>query len=66
MNCKSLMVWGRFVRMQLSPWVTLIQSSHRAIQGCPKGRSRFMVSLTKLNLLAIYDLLDDLIRYPPY
>ncbi|GAP96295.1 hypothetical protein NIES2104_28300 [Leptolyngbya sp. NIES-2104] len=60
------MVWGRFARRQLSPWFILIQSSHRAIRGCPNGRSRFMISLSKLNFSAIYDLLDDLIRYPPY
>ncbi|MBE9013299.1 hypothetical protein IQ250_24180 [Pseudanabaenaceae cyanobacterium LEGE 13415] len=66
MSCKSLAVWGRFARKQPSPWFVLIQSSYRAIRGCPNGRSRFMISLSKLNLLTLYDLLDDLIRYPPY
>ncbi|MBD1845429.1 hypothetical protein H6F89_18860 [Cyanobacteria bacterium FACHB-63] len=52
--------------MQISPWVTLIRSSYQAIRGCPYGQSRLMMSIAKLNLLTIYDLLDDLIRYPPY
>lgn len=66
MNCKSVAVWGRFARMQLSPWLMVIQSSHEAIQGTPQGQTRLMMSIAKLNLLSIYEILEDLIRYPPY
>ncbi|MCU0552397.1 MAG: hypothetical protein MUC48_23955 [Leptolyngbya sp. Prado105] len=66
MNFKLLLVWSRFIRKQLSPWIALIQVSYRAIRGCPQGQSRFMKSIAKINLLTLYDLLDDLIRYPPY
>lgn len=66
MNCKSLLVWGRLARMQITPWLTLIKASYQVIQGCPQGQTRLMMSIVKLNFLIIYELLDDLIRYPPY
>lgn len=66
MNSKFLLVWGRFARLKLSPWLTLMRSSYQAIRGCPRGQSRWMMAIANLNLLPIYDLLDDLIRYPPY
>ncbi|MBW4443104.1 MAG: hypothetical protein KME10_18065 [Plectolyngbya sp. WJT66-NPBG17] len=66
MNYKSLLIWRRFARMQLSPWLGLIRSSYQAFQGCPQGQTHLMMSITKLNLLTLYDLLDDLIQYPPY
>ncbi|MBD1857747.1 MULTISPECIES: hypothetical protein [Leptolyngbya] len=66
MSSKSFSIWSRFLRLKLSPWLTLMRSSYRAIRGCPRGQSRWMMAIAKLNLLPIYDLLDDLIRYPPY
>ncbi|MBD1824618.1 hypothetical protein H6F51_19300 [Cyanobacteria bacterium FACHB-DQ100] len=66
MNFKTFSVWVRFARMQLSPWFTLIQAGYQALRGCSYSRTRLMISIAKLNILTIYDLLDDLIRYPPY
>lgn len=66
MNDKSLLARWRFVRQQLSLWLIRVQTLHPTVRGCPEAQSRFMMSIANLNLLGIYDLLDDLIRYPPY
>ncbi|MEP0917340.1 hypothetical protein NC981_10950 [Leptolyngbya sp. DQ-M1] len=66
MSVKTFSVWIRFVRMQVSPWLTLIRAGYQALRGCSYARTHLMMSIAKLNLLTVYDLLDDLIRYPPY
>ncbi len=65
---KPLKVWKRWIKIKTLNWQQiglalrdLVRSSERTA-----ARMRLWIAVTKLNFLSVHEMLEELIRYPPY
>lgn len=65
---KRLDVWLRWLHLKTIPWQQLSFATYELLQfpDRDQAKSRLLISLTKFNLIGIYEILEDLIRFPPY
>lgn len=74
---KDLNTWLRWFSLKTVLWRQLGRAMYDVIQSsgsfgvvrCANrdhAKSRLFISLTKLNLIEIYEMLEDFIRFPPY
>ncbi len=65
---KSLKVWTRWIKIKTHNWQQiglalrdLARSSERTA-----AKTRLRIALAKLDFLPVHEMLQDLIRFPPY
>jgi hypothetical protein len=67
---RTLLVWWRWVRLKLSHWLALCAIVYRYVVvrdvDCLIVQFHFRLALGKTNFNSVYEVLDDLIRFPPY
>lgn len=68
MGWKRLIVWLRWFSCKTVAWRQFARTTIELIQAqdCSHARSRWFLSLNQINLIGIYEILEDLIRFPPY
>jgi hypothetical protein len=70
MLLRTLLVRWRFVRLKLSHWLALFTIAYRYLVVRDVDFSivhfRFRLALGKTNFKPVYEMLDDLIKFPPY
>ncbi len=67
---QTLLVRWRLVRLKLSHWIALFAIAYRYVLVRDVDwaivRFHFQLVLGKTNFNPVYDVLDDLIRFPPF
>ena len=65
---RSPKIWLRWLMVKTGNWrrfglatIDFVRSND-----CDRAFSNLLIATAKLNLNGIYDILDDLIRFPPY
>jgi hypothetical protein len=70
MLCRKVLIWYRWIRFKAHVWLVLISLLHRYLHAGDIDRTqvefKLLFALGRINFVVIYDILDDLMRFPPY
>jgi hypothetical protein len=61
---RRALIWYRYIRIKFYFWLVLVNAIFRF--DCNDTEIYFRLALGRINFIAIYDILDDLIRFPLY
>jgi len=67
---RKVLLWYRWIRLKIHVWLVLLSVIYRYIHIRDVDRThvelKLLLALGRVDFVAVYDILDDLIRFPPY